>query len=262
MNDNFQLRYSSKRTPMFYYSASLAVGEIIELNERETRHAVGARRLRIKEQVKLFNGKGLVASGEIAELGVRRGRIGVYIQSMETFIRPQPLVQLACALPKGDRLTGLLDMATQLGMSRLTPLVCRYSNVRVNNPPPPRWQRVCAETCKQSHRIFVPELSVPKKPDEILAMKNESHWLWCADPNGEPVWDILKGFSDNFALPHTLTLMVGPEGGFSQEEMERIKQHSVQLLNLGDAILRIETAAVAMLQSANMLLTRSDSTRK
>ncbi|MFC1665029.1 RsmE family RNA methyltransferase [Pseudomonadota bacterium] len=254
MNDYLNHPQGHKRPPMFYYPFSPEVGETIELNERETRHAIGARRLRIKEQVKVFDGLGLVATGEIAELGVQRGRIGVYIQSLETFERPQPSIHLACALPKGDRLTGLLDMATQLGMSRFTPLHSRYGNTRANSTPPPRWQRVCTEACKQSHRVFVPELNVPENLNEILARKTNSNWLWCADPSGEPVWDVLSGSRTNTSELESLTLMVGPEGGFSQEEVELIEQHKAQRLNLGNAILRIETAAVAMMHSANMYL--------
>lgn len=242
---------------MFYYPSTLTVGQIVELDERETRHAAGSRRLRIKEQVLLFDGKGMVASGEIAELGVQRGRLGVYIRSLEIVDRQQPLVHLACALPKGDRLTGLLDMATQLGMDRFVPLICRYSNTRVNNPPPPRWQRVCIEACKQSHQLYVPELSAPKSPTDIIEVKSESHLIWCADPAGEPLWNVLQDASKNWIPPQILTLMIGPEGGFSQEEVELFTKYDIKRVNLGSKILRIETAAVALLQSVNLLVTKS-----
>jgi 16S rRNA (uracil1498-N3)-methyltransferase len=132
-------------------------------------------------------------------------------------------------------------MATQLGMVRFTPLVCARSVVTPGAHSAERWRRVCLEACKQSRRFYLPEIEAPASPRE-LARRAAPGALWVAHPAAEP-----SALFAASSLPNTLTILIGPEGGFTEQEVGEVLAAGGRAFGLGAAILRIETAAVAAL---------------
>lgn len=153
---------------------------------------------------------------------------------------PRPAVHLACALPKGDRQGVLLDMATQLGVTRFTPLVCARGVVKPNPNTLDRLRRICLEACKQSRRFYLPEIGEPLTPRELVRASAPGS-LRIAHPSADAV-----PLSAATGL-NTLTLLIGPEGGFTDEEVQEAITAGARPFGLGTGILRIETAAIAAL---------------
>ncbi len=231
--------------PPLFYCAPLPdiVGERVTLSGDEAQHALGARRLQVNSDISLFDGQGTAARAVVTAVDRRRHTLEARLTDRCRMPAPRPAVHLACALPKGDRQSVLLDMATQLGMVRFTPLVCARSMVKPGANSAERWRRICLEACKQSRRFYLPEIEAPAGPRE-LARRSAPGSLWIAHPTVDAAALLAA------PLPNTLTLLIGPEGGFTPEEVQDAIAAGARPFSLGPAILRIETAAVAALAAA------------
>lgn len=227
--------------PWFYHPHELAEGGRAQLDPEEARHASGARRLQSGEAVCLFDGLGRVAGATIVAIGTRGREVEVELGDVYRVVAPQPAVHLATALPKGDRQSVMLDMATQLGMASFAPLQCERSIVKASAHASERWRRICVEACKQSRRAYLPKIL----PAVSLgtAIGDAHHAVWLAHPGGEKPVQVL----DQTESMEQVTILVGPEGGFTGAEAEEAQAAGAVPVSLGDGILRIETAAVALL---------------
>jgi 16S rRNA (uracil1498-N3)-methyltransferase len=227
--------------PWFYHPHELVEGARVQLDPEEARHASGARRLQSGEVVCLFDGLGRVARATIAGIGARGREVEVELGDVERVVPPQPVVHLASALPKGDRQSVMLDMATQLGMASFAPLQCERSIVKASAHASERWRRICVEACKQSRRAYLPKI-LPAV-SLATAIHDADHTVWLARPGGEePAREL-----DQAESMEQITILVGPEGGFTEAEAEKAQAAGAVAVSLGDGILRIETAAVALL---------------
>lgn len=230
--------------PFFYYADLATAGEQVTLTGDEAQHAAGARRLRAGETLVLFDGRGLSAPATLVALR-DRGRTLDLRLGARTAQPPLPAITLACALSKGDRLATLLDMATQLGMTSFTPLICTHSVVQPSAASLARLHRICLEACKQCRRTWLPQIHEPATvADAVGQGRATGARLLLAHPAGRP-WTALSA-----APAQGLTILVGPEGGFSEQEVALAREGGAEIVGLGDAILRIETAAVALLALA------------
>ncbi len=213
----------------------------IELDMDETRHAVRARRHRVGDRVEVFDGLGRLA---VAVVLATPGRGPMRLEPVERVeYGPAPRgLHIACAVPKGDRVETLLDMATQLGVAGFTPLRFERS---VRNPGAgreSRWRRVLVEAAKQSRRLHLPTIDTLCDFDEWLS-RTEVGAAWLADPGAEP----LARPADLFAGAGAAgpMVIVGPEGGLTDAEVELARKMGCRPLGLGSHVLRVETAAVA-----------------
>jgi 16S rRNA (uracil1498-N3)-methyltransferase len=231
--------------PFFYCPELSATGEQLTFTGDEAHHATSVRRLRAGDTLVLFDGKGLSAQATLVALRDRGRTLDLKLGERTSHAPPSPAVHLACALPKGDRLATLLDMATQLGISSFTPLECTHSVVPPSAAALARMRRISLEACKQSRRTWLPRID---EPADVAAVVDRSrvagHRLVLAHPGGR-VWSALTP-----AASKALTILVGPEGGFTEEEAGRARAAGAEIVALGEAILRIETAAVALLALA------------
>jgi 16S rRNA (uracil1498-N3)-methyltransferase len=236
--------------PAFYCPDLPDVGQHAALDAAEARHAAGVRRLREGDEVYLFDGAGGVAR---AVLGMVERRLGVQAQVQVRWQVPAPAhpLHLACALPKGDRQSVLLDMATQLGVAGFTALACERSVARPGGRWEERWRRICVEACKQSGRAWLPQLEGELRPlAAVQAALAAGREVWLAHPGGIPVAEAwARGDARRQA---GLTVLVGPEGGFSPEEAAAVITEGAVAVSLGQTILRVETAAVALAAYARL----------
>src|SRR5688572_4169822 len=116
--------------PRFYCETLPAPGEVARLHGDEARHAAASRRLKAGDMLWLFDGRGAVARARFQALHDRGREVETVVEEKQQLPRPQPEIHLAAALPKGDRAAVLLDMATQLGISAFTPLLCEHGVVK------------------------------------------------------------------------------------------------------------------------------------
>lgn len=222
-------------------------GARLTLDDVETQHAV-ARRLNVNDRVTLFDGQGASARAVVVALGHRGRGLSVQIDARSRFAPPPPL-QLCAAIPKGERVSVLLDMATQLGMTRFTPLVCERGVVEPKASAPERWRRIVIEACKQSRRTYLPIIDPPGAPAEIVRQVSAwGHDTWFAHPAS----DATPATALRMPGDRGVAIMIGPEGGFSDTEVDALRALGARAVGLGAGILRIETAAVAALAAINI----------
>jgi 16S rRNA (uracil1498-N3)-methyltransferase len=226
--------------PWFYCPDLSTARDRVTLPATEACHALGARRLRVGADVTLFDGRGQLAHGRIAAVHTRDHSVDVQIGERQTQT-PPALRHLACALPKGDRQATLFDMATQLGATDFTPLRCTHAVVNVGPNSVSRWERICLEACKQSRRAHLPQVHAPATPAALCGERKAARML-IAHPHG-----VAFSRLPPLRAPDDVLLLIGPEGGFTDAEVDAVRAAGAEAVALGDAILRIETAAAALL---------------
>lgn len=233
------------RTPWIHVEQLPEPGETVSLEADEARHVGRAHRLTTGAEIVLTDGRGTTARAELVEGGRREARARVL--ELTRHAPETPIIHLASALPKGDRLATLLSMTTQLGLASFTPLVCARSVVTPSDETPARWERILRESAKQSHRAHLPRIEAPRTPHTLIG-PGDGPTVWLMDP------DAGSGPSGAGSHPDGHLVVVGPEGGFTDEESRTLRRAGARPARLGGGILRVETAcvaAVAVLRAAS-----------
>ncbi|MFO0866206.1 MAG: RsmE family RNA methyltransferase [Gemmataceae bacterium] len=219
----------------FYANSPLAVGPFI-LDGPEARHLATVSRVRVGDAVCLFNGDGLDYHARVVAVGKRE--VDLDITSAAPANRELPRkVEIAAALPKGDRAQFLIEKLTELGVTRFVPLICRRGVVLPGEGKREKLQRYVIEASKQCGRSFLMEIGNAQKMNDYCRSVTEGT-RWFAHPGiSKPV---LSAMTKNIAG------MVGPEGGFTDEEVADALASGWSAVSLGTRILRVETAAVVL----------------
>jgi len=233
--------------PRFHVDGPLSQVLQVELSLAEGHHAMHVLRLRPGSQVELFNGSGLTALAAIVE--AKHGKVTCEItQTSPAMARPAPVVHLAFAIPKGKRLDWLLEKATELSAASLTPVAFDRSVAggdEVSENKRDRWLGHCIAAAKQSGLNFLPELREMVTLRELLAQPAGQTIRLVGDLTDTTV--ALAQPLSAWQMPQDILLIVGPEGGLSDSERAMLRDADVQSIRLGSTVLRIETAAVALL---------------
>lgn len=222
-----------------YFPDELEKGRAIVSGD-EAHHLARVRRVAVGQEVELFDGRGLVYRGRVAN--VERGRVEIAVAGEPLPDRvPRYRLTLAAAVPKGERFDWLVEKATELGVVRLVPLITEHSVVDPRRSKLGRLRRLIIEACKQCGRNRLMELAEPMPwPEYHAAERAQERWLAHPDRPGLAV-----GSWPAFPEGQTIALAIGPEGGFSAAEADAALGAGWRILSLGPTILRIETAAVA-----------------
>lgn len=212
----------------------------IAISPDEARHAAGSRRLRDGDAVTLFDGQGSVAA---AHLRVGTGAdVHAEFAAVERRTPCAPRIEIASAVPKGDRLATLLESIAPLAVAAWTPLECRHSVVHFSSALAQRSQRVLIAACKQSKQPFVPQIAAVRSVAECCkdARARSMRVLLAHPPEGAA--QEMHGVSLSEGSAGVMVL-IGPEGGFSSEEISVACASGASRMSLGDSILRMELAA-------------------
>jgi len=226
--------------PTFHYPAlSVEPGQLIHLEGREAWHALGVRRLGVGDGLRVINGQGLVGLAVVDAVGGRNSA-GLRVKAVERVPPLSPDIVLASAIAKGDRQATMLDMATQLGISAYQPLDCERGVGREGKHSAERWKRICLQACKQSGGAWLPEILPAASPaDAVADAIAAGRQAIFAHPGGRALASL--------PLAAAVVVLIGPEGGFSDAEWELMTRRGALAVDLGQQILRIETAATALL---------------
>lgn len=219
-----------------FYCAEIPDHGTVLLEGPEAHHLSKVMRLAPGESVALFDGAGLVATAEIVTIGKRDVTLAIH-HSERTPPPNAPLV-IAAAVPKGDRFDWMVEKLTELGVTQLIPLRTARGVVDPRDTKLERLRQVIIEACKQSRRAWKMDLA---PVTDFTTLLHQPGSLLIADPSGQPFADVSP---TRTASP--LTIAIGPEGGWSEEELRTAHDAGVGVINLGETILRIETAAVAI----------------
>ena len=232
------------RAGYWFYLPGLTGHETqVFLSEPQASHAVRSRRLKVGDPLWLFNGAGHIAPGRISDIAQRPLEVHIDLEAGWDLPAPRRRIHLLSALPKSERQVTMLDMATQLGMTDFTVLVCERSVSHMRDRGLSRWQRVVVEACKQSHQPWLPVIHPPMSIETLVAKSiSPDVVVLLADRGGHSAAQV----SPLIANASTIYLLVGPEGGFTACECDQLTTVTSGSVSLGDGVLRIETAAVAM----------------
>lgn len=223
----------------FYVSFPLAVGPA-ELEGAEAHHLANVSRLRAGDRVILFNGDGCEYGATIQN--VAKKHVTLIIDASARPLRERPFqLHLAVPLPKGDRGQFLIEKLTEIGVTSYTPLQTARSVVHPSDAKMEKLERYVIEASKQCGRNKLMTIEPLAKWADYVSQANHSSLKWLAHPGGIS----LDGFCNAIA-GKDVTIAVGPEGGWTKEEVDQAREQGWQVVDLGPRILRVETAALAL----------------
>lgn len=228
------------RTPRFFQDTDFSVGQEIILNDEATQHVCRALRMKPGENIALFNGRGVEALCEITLAEKRKACVSVH--SVSDISRSSPLrVEIGQAISRGERMDYAVQKATELGMHSLTPLFTERCEVRLSDERQEKrirhWQQVAISACEQSLRNEVPMIQAATTLSDWLTDCECELKLVLHHHTEQPLGDLPK--------PTSVALLIGPEGGLTETEVEAAINAGFKPVALGPRVMRTETAPVA-----------------
>lgn len=195
--------------------------------------------------VTLFDGSGAEFLARVERVGRADVELAIVSREMVDCELPVPLT-LGVALPKGDRQRWLVEKATELGVARFVPLVTEHTGIRVSPAALEKLRRVVIEASKQCGRNRLMKIDAPQPLDEFLSDWIDGDVRLIAHPAGKSCRGVLDESMPSGGKAKPVVLAIGPEGGFTQAEIDAAQSRGWQAVDLGPRILRIETAAVTL----------------
>ncbi|WP_299311955.1 16S rRNA (uracil(1498)-N(3))-methyltransferase [uncultured Halomonas sp.] len=233
-----------RKAPRIHVAADFIVGGDVVLPEGPARHVARVLRLGEGALLRLFDGAGHEAEAVLVEAS--RKRVVARIEAVEAGGGESPLaVHLGQTISKGDRMDYAIQKAVELGAAAITPLYTEHGDVRLKGEREAKklahWQAVAASACEQCGRAVVPPVHPPLALADWLAERDETLRLVLHPATGAE--DALQ----RKTAPASVALLIGPEGGLAEGEVEAARAAGFAPLTLGPRILRTETAPVVAL---------------
>jgi 16S rRNA (uracil1498-N3)-methyltransferase len=223
--------------------------ESVVLALDEARHLRDVLRLERGAEVYVFDGAGHEHRCQVEELA--RGPVKLRVlEEVEAARQESPLdLRLAVALLKGEKFDWVVQKATELGAMRVVPVMTKQADVRLRDEQDgarrvARWQRIALEAAKQSGRARVPTIAAPLSFVSLIeaSTTDEEQRVMFSEREGATLSAMLEKAP---ARVKAATALVGPEGGWTDEEIEQAQAASWRIVTLGGRTLRAETAALA-----------------
>ena len=222
----------------FYVNMPLAVGPIL-LDGPEAHHLATVCRLRPGAEVCLFNGDGHEYPARVAHAA--RREVTLEVQGIATPQRELPFtLEVGAPLPKGDRAQFLIEKLTEVGVTQFVPLSCHYSNTHPRESKRDKLQRYVIEASKQCGRNVLMRIDELTAWEDYVSRGEPGETRVVAHPTASQAARRLK------APRERIRLAVGPEGGFTDQEVALAVANGWEPVSLGPRILRVETAAISM----------------
>lgn len=229
----------------------LVEGLTVELAGDEANHLLRVKRLQTGDCIELLDGRGGVGVGELLDPAFafhaphpskRTRTVGVRVREVRHHARPSPRVEVWSAVPKGGRIDEMVDQLSQVGAAALVPMHCARSVVEPREHKLERVRRIALESAKQCGRAWLLEIETPRTLADALRPGGA---IVLAHGDGSPctshVLDELRARGSDTGL---IRLLIGPEGGFEEQERAAARAAGAFELAFGPNVMRIETAAV------------------
>jgi 16S rRNA (uracil1498-N3)-methyltransferase len=234
--------------PRIHCDIRLGPGAQFTLAPEAAQHVSKALRLKVGDNITVFDGRG--GEYEAVLQRIDRERVDVKVGAFRDVERePAVTVGLVQGLPEADKMDWIVQKAVELGVAWIQPIVCDRSVVRLPAERAARreahWKRVAVAACEQTGRNQVPEV----RP--TLSFQS-----WLAEPSNVPRWMLQPGgepLAGREPPRQPFELLVGPEGGLSERELDLARSRKCEPVALGPRVLRTETAALAALAAIHAL---------
>ena len=235
----------------FYVSPANWDSPALALTGSEAHHARDVLRMKIREKLVLFNGRGREITAEIAELG----RDKIALRKLHEAETP-PLrcrIVLGQAIPKGKNMELIVQKAVEIGAAEIAPIVSDRTVVQIDSETAAqkqaKWQQIAIEAAKQCGQNWLPRVHAPRRLTEFFSSASEESFdlrlIGSLQPDARHLKKILEDYStEHRDRPRSVMILVGPEGDFTPAELSLARRHGCQPITLGPVILRVETAAL------------------
>lgn len=208
----------------------------------DAHHLIKVLRLGRDDQVELFDGLGSIYRSRITEIG--RGKIKLRITDIDNTPPTGLPIHLGQALLKGSKMELVVQKCTELGVAAIHPFLS--SHCQAGLPAPEkivRWQRIIQESCKQCNQPWPPFCHNPLSFDRLLqeGSKHDLSLICWEQREAPPLGQVTAKIEP----PRSIMVLIGPEGGYTLEEIEQARSAGFQPVGLGRRTLRAETASIA-----------------
>jgi 16S rRNA (uracil1498-N3)-methyltransferase len=226
----------------FFVSLPLQSGETIALDRQVSLHISSSLRLKKRHLITLFDGSGGEYEAMITQID--RKRVSARIGEFSSISRESPLqVHIAMALIRGDRMDYAIQKITEMGANQITPLITERSEVKLSSERTTRklahWRGIVASACEQCGRNQLPDINSPL-PFSKLFEQVTSSGKFILHPGASTL-------NSRSGSPQSVTLVSGPEGGFTDSEIHLANDFGFQSIGFGPRVFRAETAPIATL---------------
>ena len=229
----------------FYHSNPLDLNQIITLDEFASHHALRVMRVKVDDFLILFNGDGFEYRGRVSD--INKKTINVEILSKEKNNSESPInINLFQSISSNEKMDMVIQKATELGVSNIQPIFTSRSTVKLSLDRIKKrlihWRQVSISACGQSGRSKIPTIKSPIGFDRFVeGITTNSLNLLLHPDNSKESSNLPNKYSGD------INIFIGPEGGFSQDEVLLLKKQNCTNIQLGTRILRTETAPLAII---------------
>ncbi len=237
----------------FFVDPSEIVDRTVHLTGENYKHLKIVLRARIGEKILISDGTGTDYECEVSE--INEDEMLLHINFREEIHELPADIYLFQGLPKIDKMELIIQKAVELGAHAIVPMETRNTVIRLDpqkaDKKQKRWQAIAESAAKQSKRSMIPEVLPVMSWKQSLAYLSDFSFCVIPYENAKDIHKTLDALHTIAQLPETddsarpkIAVMIGPEGGFSDEEIKEALAHNVQPITLGKRILRTETAAI------------------
>ncbi len=229
--------------PRFFITEAERKEDKIVVSGEDFHHIINVLRYKPNDSICFSDGK-KVYDARISD--IQKGCFLAEILEIkeETSGNSQPFIHLYQAIIKGDKMDLVIQKATELGVSKITPIVTKNTVVKMDEKEESkllRWQKIANEASTQSERLTRPTIGNVKHFNDAIPESTQNGFsLFCYEREEEcSIKEVLKSLNQK-----EISIFIGPEGGFSKEEIQLAKDKNIQFVSLGKTILRAETASI------------------
>lgn len=236
----------------FFVSTDNIYGDTAVITGDDVKHIYKVLRLEAGDKVNINNQAGLEFTGEILSIDKKEVRVKL-IEELEINNESPIEITLFQGLPKSAKMDLIVQKATELGVKEITPVITERVVVKSELSEfnkTERWKRIALEACKQSKRTIIPEINIPIEFNDLITRLGDFD-LVAVPYENEEGFGVKQLVKANKKMIKTAAVIIGPEGGFEEEEIRTLKEKGCYIVTLGSRILRTETAGfvcVSLLQ--------------
>ena len=237
------------RIPRIYLEQALTVNTNCLLSPETAHHVSKVLRMKVGQSLHVFNGRGGYFDAIITRIDKRNVETAIgdhHPDESESSLT----ITLVQGISRGERMDYALQKAVELGVQHIVPLLCEYTNVKLDDEKKQKrhehWQKIIISACEQCGRNQIPSLTITQELEGWFAKENDDLKL-ILHPGGSATLGQLGNKHNR------ITLMAGPEGGFSDIEVTNALKHDYRAITLGPRILRTETAALVAITTCQVL---------
>ena len=235
----------------FYQDTDLHIDEVLELSDENHRHAIQVLRLKLNDPLIIFNGTG----GEYLAhfVTVEKRKSCIRIDSFDSINRESSLhTTIFLAMIKSDKMDFAIQKMVELGVTEIQPMYTKRSVIKIKANRLKKkilhWQGIIIAACEQAGRTSIPIIHEPKTIDNCIKQRDNKNCFIMLPGN----YKIMAEYQNMIKEGSGVSLLIGPEGGFTADEENMILSNEITPISFGKRILRAETAAISGLTACQL----------